>query len=79
MKTQLTIGTRVAYSANFLRSIGCYSGALPFLRGTITALNVLSPGCTLADIEWDGDKGEGPTRVNVANLAKVGSAAMSAN
>ncbi len=84
MKRELQAGDRVAYSANFLRSTCQHTGAVPRMRGTILALLELSKGFTLAEIKWDGvpDRSEdegGPYRVNVGNLARVGSAAMSAN
>ena len=66
---KIEVGTKVAYSVQFLRSIGCYSGGMAFARGVVTGFKVLSPGCTLAEVEWDREM---PPRVNVANLARVG-------
>ena len=72
----IQVGDRVAYSAKFLRSIGCYSGDMPHARGTVTALQPLGQ-TTLAVVDWNTD--EIPRRVNTANLAKVGTPAMNAN
>ena len=79
----LQVGERVAYSAAFLRSTGQVVGPAGARRGVIIGFDVLSRDTTLARIEWEGepprqDDGE-PWRVNVLNLARVGSAAMSAN
>jgi hypothetical protein len=71
MKANLHPGARVKYRAEFLRSIGCYTGALPFARGTITALVNLGSQTTLADVAWD--RPGVPGRVNVANLMPAGS------
>ena len=70
-KTPLQIGDRVAYSRAFLKSIGCYTGNLPFARGTIAGFKSLGE-TVLAEVEWSNDA---PARVNVANLCKVGSVA----
>lgn len=76
MKTTYKVGDKVAYSAKFLRSIGCYTGDMPQARGVITALGEISRGGTvIATIEWDR-AGDCPEKVNVANLARVGSSAM---
>ena len=67
---QLQRGDRVAYSASFLRSIGCTTGELPQARGTVQEL--LELGSTqLAQIRWD-TPGNLPQRVAVGNLARVG-------
>ena len=75
-KKPLVVGDRVGYSASFLRSIACHSGDKPRARRAIKALEDL--GCIdLAVIELD--RSGVPTKVNVNNLARVGSAAMYAN
>lgn len=72
---QITAGDRVAFSAAFLRSTGQFTGRVPFLRGDIASLDDLG-SCVLALIQWnDGTE----SRVNVKNLARVGSPAMNAN
>ena len=63
-------GDNVAYSAAFLRSISAYTGDLPFARGIVTALKVLSPEVTLATVDWGG-KQEIPTTINVKNLCRT--------
>jgi hypothetical protein len=76
LKNVIEAGTRVGYSANFLRSTGQLTGEVPFLRGVVAKVEEIVPGCTLCLIHWDTGA---LTRVNIKNLAKVGSAAMSAN
>lgn len=62
----MKIGDRVKYARHFLRDVGLYTGPLPHATGTITALDDLSPGCTLARVDWDT---EGcPNRTNAKNL-----------
>jgi hypothetical protein len=68
MPKRINIGDRVAYSANWLRSVGLYTGDLPAARGTVKALDQLG-STTLAVIDWGTD--DIPRRVNVANLARV--------
>jgi hypothetical protein len=75
-KKPLHVGDRVGYAANFLRSIACFSGELPHARGVIKELEDLG-SLVLAVIEWD--RPGVPTKVNVNNLARVGSAAMYAS
>ena len=61
------IGDRVAYSRAFLQSTVQHTGAAPFRRGRIVALNPLS-SVTLAEVMWaDGMIGN----VNVANLVRA--------
>jgi hypothetical protein len=70
MKHDIRPGDRVAYSAKFLRSIGCQTGPMPFARGRVITMRHYS-GATLATVEWDE-----PSRidtVNVANLIAVDS------
>ena len=68
----IKIGDRVAYSSAWLRSVGIYSGILPFARGTVESLKVLSPRCIIATIDWGvADQEEVPPRVNTANLTRL--------
>jgi hypothetical protein len=69
----LTVGDTVGYSHQFLQSIGVHTGDMPHAKGKIAALVPLGREVTLAEIEWD--TAEMPARVNVKNLAKVGSVA----
>lgn len=65
---KLVIGDRVAYSVQWLRSIGVYSGELPALRGRIKAFKPMGRK-TIAVVEWtDGET----SSALVQNLAKVG-------
>ena len=68
---KLQIGERVAYSVQFLRSIGMSHSDMAHGRGTVTEIKELSPGCVLARVAWE-QSADLPERVNVANLAKVG-------
>lgn len=82
-KCKINVGDRVAYSANFLRSIGCFTGDMPRLRGIVTELKQLggADGVWLARIDWETkcDGEEWPARVAVPNLAKCGTRAMVAD
>ena len=91
MARPIAIGDHVAYSAAWLRSTGQTSSVddVGGWRGTVAALQDLGADCTLAAIAWEstgrsakaprfGSDGELP-RVNVKNLARVGTPAMSAN
>ena len=67
----MMIGDRVAYSANFLRSIGAQTGELGQARGTIQAIERLAKcGVELAHVKWGSP--DVPERVNVKNLCRVG-------
>lgn len=67
-KRPIGIGDRVAYSAVWLRSTGTHTGEYPFLRGTVAALDTLSPGFTLATVDWGGGRS---WPVNTGNLTLV--------
>lgn len=69
-------GDRVAYTAHFLRSIGCHTGEWPRLRGTIQALVYETKETRLYSVKWDTDPE--PATINAFNLAKVGTAAFAA-
>ena len=62
-------GDRVAYSAAFCRSIGCQTGEIPAMRGTVKRIREMPPR-RLVYVLWDGD--ETQTSVLEANLAIVG-------
>lgn len=72
---KFNIGDRVAYSANWLRWTGNFAGELPQLRGAVVDITPMG-GRDLVTVKWD--HGEQWNVLNV-NLARVGSAAMSAN
>ena len=67
----LSIGDRVAYSAEWLRSTGQITGDIGHAKGVITKLANLSKETVLAHIKWENNA-EFPGRVNVKNLARVG-------
>jgi hypothetical protein len=63
-------GDKVAYSVQWLKSIGEPHGELAHARGVITSIDAIGPRLKLARIDW-GDP-DIPERVNLVNLAKVG-------
>lgn len=63
-------GDKVAYSVQFLKSIGEFSGEIPAARGVIKEIKQIAPDLQLAVIEWITPGL--PEKVNVKNLAKVG-------
>lgn len=64
----MSVGDRCKYSAEFLRSIGCYTGALPFARGVIEETWKLGTS-TMARVNWKNDyQHEVPVVINIANL-----------
>ena len=66
--SSLTVGSRVKYRATFCRSIGAYTGAIPFARGTIVAPDFETMP-HIVSVRWDNDYArEVPQRVNVNNL-----------
>jgi hypothetical protein len=68
MKHAIQPGDTVAYSAKFLRSIGCQTGPMPFARGQVEAVRHYA-GVTLANVTWnDSDM---PCGVNVSNLVRT--------
>lgn len=74
MKTpKFEVGNKVAYSVQFLASIGMSHSKMAHARGTIIQLKPLSSETILATIEWDGKEwDEIPEKVNVHNLALIG-------
>lgn len=65
----IKVGDKVAYSVQFLSSIGMSHGEMAHARGLAKKLIILGKDVQLAAIEWDCDMS---LRVNVVNLAKVG-------
>lgn len=63
------VGDRVAYSVQWLKSVGMAHTDCAHARGEITELTPFG-GTELAAITWDRDGI--PARVSTANLAKVG-------
>jgi hypothetical protein len=71
-KAKIELGARVGFSAAFLRSTGQFAGRVPHLRGEVIELEDFG-AFALARVAWqDGAE----SRVNVKNLARVGSLAM---
>lgn len=65
---KVQVGDSVAYSARFLRNIGCHTGDMPQARGTVTGLERMGE-ITLAVIDWG--EWDMPEKVNVKNLSRV--------
>lgn len=68
-KFSVAVGDKVAYSVQFLRSIGMSHSSMARARGVVKSIETLGGGLELAVIDWSDDS---PERVNVQNLAKVG-------
>ena len=66
---KIEIGSKVAYSVQFLRSIGMSHSDMAHARGVVTGLSKLGSSTVLASIQWDREM---PEKVNIANLARVG-------
>ena len=64
------IGDRVAYSVQFLKSIGMSHSVMGLAKGIVSGLTPFSNGF-LVSITWT--KADLPEKVLDANLAKVGS------
>lgn len=69
-KFTVTSGDKVAYSVQFLQSIGMSHTPMARARGTVVEVTSYSSSLNLARIDWNG--ADMPERVNVCNLAKVG-------
>lgn len=67
--THLTVGDKVKYSGAWLRSVGIFTGALPFVEGEVTFLQPFGEG-ELVTISWDLHGI--PDKVLASNLVKVG-------
>lgn len=63
------IGDKVAYSAQFLRSIGMSHSDMARGRGVVQETKLHCPGFCTVKIAWDRDL---PETVRDCNLAKVG-------
>jgi hypothetical protein len=68
-KFSVSLGDKVAYSVQFLKSIGMSHSDMARARGIVTGVKTLG-SLELAEIDWQGH--DMPERVNVQNLAKVG-------
>lgn len=65
---KISIGDKVQYSTKFLRSIGQYTGKLPFAKGIVIDLRDFGQ-VQLATIDWNDP--DIPQKVIVPNLTKV--------
>lgn len=68
-KCNLQIGDRVAYSKNFLKSTGQYTGDIPFARGIVTAIQFIAPTYSLVTVDWNNT--DIPGKVCHSNLVKI--------
>lgn len=66
----MKIGDKVAYSVQFLKSIGMSHSYLAAARGTVKNINKLSSNFTLVEVDWQDP--DIPAKINIKNLAKVG-------
>lgn len=72
MKTKtpvFTVGDKVAYSVQFLKSIGMSHSDMAHGRGVVTEVKTHGTSFTIVGIKWDRDL---PDHVRDCNLAKVG-------
>jgi hypothetical protein len=65
---EVQVGDTVAYSRQFLKNTGQYTGDAPFARGKVTGLTPLGQ-LLLAQVLWDRE--DLPNKVNVKNLSRV--------
>ena len=65
----IVIGDKVAYSVQFLRSIGMSHTDMAHARGRATVIWTFGADTRMVSVEWDCDM---PEHVNAANLALVG-------
>ncbi len=72
----IAAGDQVGYSASFLRSIHAFTGELPRARGVVTRIKRYSEKLSVAAVDWGTSCSEAAAKVNVKNLAKVGTPAM---
>lgn len=71
---KLSLGDRVAYSVQFLRSIGMTHSHMAQARGKVTHIDDTFADFVLVTIDWEnwGSEDGTSSKVNVKNLAKVG-------
>ena len=62
------IGDKVKYSVRFLRSIGAYTGDLPFARGIVLEVKNQAYSPALVTVQWNNDA---PCKVLASNLALI--------
>jgi hypothetical protein len=65
----INVGDRVAFSRAWLRSTGHFTGEVPFMRGTVRAVEPFGKGSPpLVAVAWDGGS---DSRVLACNLVRV--------
>ena len=67
---KITIGSKVAYSVQFLKSIFASHSDLARARGVVVGMQKVGDSLFLAKVDWKND--DIPPKVNVKNLAIVG-------
>lgn len=68
-KDLIQVGTTVAYSAEFCRSIGCQTGELPTMRGFVEEIKEIGSSLRAAVVRWsNGDR----YPININNLCIPG-------
>lgn len=75
MKTKtpsFAIGDRVAYSVQFLRSIGASHGDIAFLRGIVTSVRPIPGGSVFVSVDWGDGNEDYPHTIGAGSLAIVG-------
>ena len=53
MTKPIAIGSRVRFSRAWLQSTCSYTGDVPFLRGTVTAIHAFKSCPPLVTVDWD--------------------------
>jgi len=66
----IKIGDKVGMSHKWLRSVGCLTDDIPRAIGIVKVIKIYSPSLSVAEVERDSQ--EAAKKVNVKNLAKVG-------
>lgn len=71
--TKISIGTLVAYSVQFLRSIGMSHTWMGRAKGTVQSFKMIGSSIQLALVKWHCKEWRDlPSKVNIVNLAPVG-------
>ena len=69
MPSSIEIGSKVAYSVQFLESIAACHTEMAHRRGVVTGMQTFGLSSVLARVQWEPDY---EILVNVSNLAIVG-------
>lgn len=68
---KFNVGDRVAYTKQFLQSIGAYTGELPRMRGTVLEIMELRGGENKAVLTVKADCWDDPVRILSCNLCRI--------